>query len=265
MTDGPKVLSWDIETAPNAAQVWGIWKQNIGVKQIISDWWVLCWAAKWLGSDEIMSDAGINYKTAFKRDMEDDSRTCASIWNLLDEADWVVTHHGNRFDIPKMNSRFLFHGMDPPSPFRSIDTCQIAKQIFGFTSNKLEYIADHLGVGKKIDTGGFGLWARCLQRDPQAWDDMVTYCRRDVELLERVYLKMRPWSKSHPNWGLYVENADDPMCPKCGGAVNRKGFEYTTVGRYQRYKCKACGAPSRGRSTNLDIDTKRRIITNVGG
>ena len=259
----PKILVLDIETAPVRAFVWRLWKENIGINQIDGDWYMLCWAAKWFGADEIYSDAIINHKKLYRRNPESDSKILPPLWELLDEADFVVTHNGNRFDLPKINSRFVYNGEIPPSPYKSVDTCAIAKTRFGFTSNKLAYLSEHLGVGEKIDTGGFELWAQCLQGDPTAWKEMIEYNINDVRILEGIYEILRPWATTHPNFALYVDDTN-PMCTVCGSPnLIKDGFSYTTVGKFQGYKCKDCGKNMRGRYSLLTKEEKKSLLTSA--
>lgn len=234
-----KILLLDIETAPNVAYVWGLFKENIPIQRIVDSGYVLCWAAKWLGEDEVMFDSVYQSrpKTMLKR-----------VHRLLEEADAVIHYNGTRFDIPTLNKEFLLHKMTPPSAYKQIDLLITARGRFRFVSNKLDFIADQLGVGTKHKHEGFELWVKCMNNDPEAWKTMELYNKQDVNLLEQVYLVFRPWIRNHPNTGLYSSD-DGNQCPACGsGNVVRRGYAYTSTGRYQRYRCSACGHWSRARS-----------------
>lgn len=238
-----KILIFDIETAPLKGYFWRLWKENIGYNQLIDEWYMLTWAAKWLGEEEVIYDS-----VHLHGDHTDDTPILASLHALLDEADVVVAHNGNRFDIPKVNARFIQKGILPPSPYKRIDTFQTAKRQFAFTSNRLDAIAQYLGIGTKVQTGGFGLWERCLNGELDAFEDMVDYNIQDVRLLEEVYLKMRPWMPNHPNFGNFTD--EEHVCPKCGSHdLQRRGYSHTQVGKYQRYQCNSCGGWSKGRFT----------------
>jgi hypothetical protein len=253
-----KILTLDIETAPLRGMFWRIWKENIGINQLTNDWYMLCYCAKWLDSEEVLWDSVYNHGTP-----EDDKGVLESLRELLCEADIVVTHNGNSFDLPKIQTRMLLNDLDPPSPYRSIDTLAIAKKEFGFTSNKLAFIAQSLGLGDKLDTGGFELWDRCLAWDGEAWEDMVEYCGHDVWLTEQVYLKFRPWHRSHPNLALYVDD-DNPVCPVCGGdQLTRNGTRTvkTNMSKFTEWHCKDCGAYRRGRKNLAD---RTNLLANVG-
>lgn len=241
----PKILIFDIETAPMQSYVWGLWKQNIHIDHIINEWFVICWSAKWLYSNEVLGDV-ITPDEILK---QDDKRVVTSLWKLFDEADIIVAHNGDRFDIPRMKTRFIINGLKPPSPYRSIDTCLVARKQFGFSSNKLDALATYFGFDHKLDTD-FELWKKCLEGDQEALDYMLLYNNRDVTLLEEVYLKLRPWIQNHPNIGNYLDS-DKPICSNCGSTdltLIDNRYYYTQVGKYPLYRCQ-CGCITRGRKS----------------
>lgn len=237
-----KVLVFDIETAPLKAYVWNRWKENISLEQTISEWFVICWSAKWLYSDEIMSGC----VTPEEAIHEDDRRIVADLWKLFNEADIVVAHNGSGFDVPKMNSRFIVNGLMPPSSYFVVDTLTVAKRMFGFSSNKLDALAGYFGIEHKMDTS-FQLWKDCLEGDQLALNYMLEYNKKDVDILESVYLKLRPYIKGHPN----ISNLTDKVCCCTCGSENLvpipNKFYYTSVSKFQLYRCKDCGAVVRGR------------------
>jgi len=249
-----KVLLLDIETSPLQAYVWQRWKQNIHSEQMISEWFMISWSAKWLYKPDTLSDV----LTPDEAINEDDSRIIESLWKLLDEASIIIAHNGDRFDIPKINSRFIFHGLVPPSPYRSIDTCNVAKKHFGFSSNKLDELCKHFGMGQKINTS-FSLWSDCLKGDQKALKEMETYNRKDVVLLEELYVKLRPWIRSHPNIGIYMDG-NKQRCCNCGSdKLIKNGYYYTNVAKYQALRCKDCGAPARDRTNLLTKAEKEKL------
>lgn len=236
-----KILFLDIETSPNLAHVWGLWQQNVGLNQLMDVTEVLCWAAKWNNSDDMIFDSVyISEKASMIKRM----------WYLLDEADIVVHYNGIRFDIPHLNREFLELGITPPSSYKQVDLLQTTKRQFKFPSNKLDYVSQVLGIGKKTSHVGHQLWVKCMANDPAAWEIMETYNKQDVVLLEELYVKLLPWIKGHPNVALY-NDPDTLQCTRCGSdKYTKQGFAYTGVSKFQQYKCKECGAWFRGR-TNL--------------
>lgn len=253
----PKILILDIETAPVRAYVWSLWKQNVGLSQIISDWFMLTWSAKWLFATDIMS----NKLTPEEALAQDDKRIVSNLWKLLEEADIVVAHNGDRFDIPKINARFIANGLNPTTPYQQIDTKKVAAKQFGFSSNKLDALAITFGFETKMHTS-FELWDKCMQGDKKSLYYMEKYNRHDVELLEEVYLKLRPWIKSHPNVGLYMES-EGSVCANCGSDELTDAGHYTTnTAKYATFRCK-CGAINRVRTNSYDKDKRKSLIISV--
>lgn len=246
-----KILLSDIETAPNLATVWGLWGQNIAINQIMAAGYTLCWSAKWLGDDEVMFDS-VHKSSATKM--------LKRIHSLLDECDAVVTYNGDKFDLPTLSKDFLTHGMKPPAPYKSIDLCTVAKKQFRFPSNKLDYIAQALGIGKKTEHAGHQLWIDCMALKPDAWAVMEEYNKNDVVILEGVYERMRPWIRQHPNHGLYDEPGV-PVCTNCGsGHLQRRGFARTGVNKYARYQCQECGTWTREAYSELGKEDRGIIM-----
>jgi len=253
----PKVLLFDIETAPIEAYVWGMWDQTVGLNQIKKDWCVLSWSAKWLG-DSVDKVMYMDQKD--KKDFSDDKDILKEIWELLNEADIVVGHNSNSFDVKKLNARFIKHNMKPPSSYKRLDTLRLAKKHFNFTSNKLEYLTNTLCTKyKKLTHGkfpGFSLWLECLNGNKKAWNEMKEYNKYDVLSLEELFLKLLPWESA----SLFEAYSDSeiPICT-CGSIhFQKNGFYYTNIAKYQKYRCVNCGAESKD-SKKLDKkDSKRR-------
>lgn len=257
--DKLKILILDIETSPLKAYVWRRWKQNIYLDQTISEWFMICWAAKWLGDDEIMSDC-VSPEEVLE---EDDERIVKKLWGLLDQCNIVIAHNGNSFDIPKINSRLLTHQLPPPSPYKQIDTKVVASKQFGFSSNKLDALAGYFNIPHKDDTD-FQLWVDCLNGDQSALDYMLAYNKKDILILEQVYLRLRPWIKNHPNVGVYLES-DKLSCASCGShkMVEDGSSYYTNVNKYKMYRCLDCGAVSRVRTTSYPKEIKNNLLISV--
>lgn len=254
-----KILLLDIETAPLKAYVWSRWKQNIYLDQTISEWFMLSWAAKWLGEDGVMSDV----LTSEEAINENDERIVYSIWKLLNEANIVVGHNSSHFDVPKLNARFVVHGFPPTTPYKQIDTKNVAKMQFAFSSNKLDALATYFGIENKIDTD-FLLWKNCLEGDESSLNYMREYNEMDVFILEKVYMRLRPYIKNHPNIGLFEDKSG--VCPHCGSKeINSIDGEYaynsTTVNSL--FRCSNCGAVSRGCKNEYPKEFKNSLIRSV--
>lgn len=238
---GPRVLILDIETAPILADVWQLWDQTVGLNQIVQDWSILAWAAKWRGKDEIFYQ-----DTGDQENKRDDSKILPLLWDLMDEADIIVGQNSKRFDIPKINARFMINqtkGRLIPSGFRHHDTRLMAKSKYGFTSYKLEYMAKALGLKnqKLVDRKfhGHDLWRECLKGNVDAWQEMRIYNPIDILATEELY-EILLVNDSTINFNTYYDDNEN-RC-SCGSfVVIKRGYRYTNGGKFQSYHCQDCG------------------------
>ena len=250
-----KILLLDIETAPNQAYVWGLWKQNINIDWILNSGYVLCWSAKWLGKKKVM------FSSIHKHG---EVEMLEQIHQLLDEADAVVHYNGEKFDMPTLHREFVLNEMKPPAPYKNIDLLKVVRSEFKFPSNKLDYVANELGIGTKVRHSGPEMWIGCMNGDVKCWREMEKYNKQDVILLEDLYSKLLPWIRVHPNFNLYTDFLTEPHCPNCGGTdLVRRGFAYTSVSKYQRFVCNDCGKWSRGRTTDMDKYERKKIVVST--
>ena len=251
-----RILVLDIETAPLKGHLWSLWQHGIGLNQLVSDWYILSFTAKWADSDELIyRDIRNEY------DSESDASLIQDLWDLLDEADFVVGHNVRKFDLKKINSRFLLNGLEKPSTYRTIDTLLVAKALCGFTSNKLEYLTDKLckkyKKSKHTKFPGHKLWDECLKGNPEAWAEMEEYNKFDVLSNQELYEIFMPWDDKLPNFDLYVDGLLDMS------VWVEDGFHYTNLGKYQRYRHKETGQQRRGRVNLLPKEKRAQLLANI--
>ena len=253
----PKILCIDIETTPELSYNWGRWKQFISQGQVVEQPYILTWAAKWIGSDTIYSDKLTNYEGFFKGSIKDDRDITLSLVNIINEADMVIAHNGDKFDIPWLIARIIYHNLLPLNPNKFYDTLKVAKKLIRVPSYSLESLCVYYGLPRKLDNDGFPLWRRCLEGDPEAFDEMETYNRGDIKSLEALYLKLSPYDRAHPNLTLTGSN-NSLQCHVCGSEdMNETGtFHRTNVSVFPVYQCGNCGAQQRSRR---NIKTKEQM------
>lgn len=228
-----KVLLFDIETTPNLGYTWGKWEQN--VMEFVKEWQLLSYSYKWLNKDKILVESQRN---------QSEAGLVNSLWSLFDEADVVIAHNGDNFDIKKAKTKFVEFGLPPTAPFKSIDTKKLAKRYFQFNSNSLNDLAKYFKIGNKTPHTGFDLWLGCMKGDKKSWGLMEKYNKQDVVLLEKIYLKLRQWDKQHPNLSFDEETLSCPVC--CSHKIQKRGFQVAITRKYQRLCCQSCGHWFRG-------------------
>lgn len=243
-----RMLFFDLETSPNLVYTWGLWNQNIGINQIVEPTKVLCFGAQWLGESKV------HFYSVHHHGRE---AMLKALHELVDEAEAICGWNSAAFDHPHIRREFIEAKMTPPSPAKDYDLMKVAKRA-KWPSNKLDYVAQRLGVGQKVKHEGFDLWLKCMDGDDAAWKRMKRYQIQDVKLLSDLYAQLLPWSGSkHPSRNV-IDGIEDG-CPACGSLkLERRGFQYLTTGKYQRYQCKDCGSWSR-RRTAVSSTTMRHV------
>lgn len=236
-----KMLFFDLETAPTLAYVWSPAEGYVNAERMIKDFFILSWAAKWADGTKILGDV----LTGREARAQSDGRIVRNLAKLVREADVVVAHNINKFDIPKLNTRAMLLGQAPLGPVRTIDTLILARQNHALAYNNLNYLARVLGLGEKVKTD-FKLWAECYHGDEKALAKMHVYNKHDVTLLEAVYGGIRPTVRNLPR---LVDGGSG--CPSCGSALlTKRGFYRTNASTFQRYQCSDCARYSRARKAD---------------
>lgn len=228
-----RVLTIDIENAPNLVHTWGLFKQNIGINQVIKPAYTFGVGYKWYHEKQahFLSDHVHGHEEMVKQ-------THA----LLDEADLVIGFNHVGFDLPHLNRESVLLGLGPNKPYKNVDLLRVARKQFRFTSNKLDFLAQEFGLGSKTAHEGHDLWKKCLDGDAAAWKRMEKYCKQDVYLTEKLYDRVLPWIPNHPHRGVWV--GDAWACTNCGTPVDpetaSQSLSVAHVTAYNSYQCPNC-------------------------
>ena len=230
----PKRLYFDIETSPNIGFFWTAgYKQNIDYSNIIRERDIICICYKWEGKRQV-------YSLQWDKN-QSDKRMLLDFMQVMKEADEMIGHNGDKFDLAWIRTRCLFHRIPMFPTYRTIDTLKASRSKFRFNSNRLNYIADYLGVGNKHHTT-FDLWRRIvLDKCESSMRKMVAYCKQDVKLLERVFTELAPHLEPKVHHGVLM-GEDRGSCPHCGSLnLHFKRIRTTATGmlRYD-YECNGC-------------------------
>lgn len=218
---GGKVLIYDIETSPNIGWFWRAgYKLNIAHDNIIKERAIICVSYKWLGEDEVF--------TLTWDKNQCDKFLIENFIEVMNEADMLVAHNGDRFDLKWIKTRALKHGItNMLIDYKTLDTLKLAKKKFNFNSNRLDYISKFLGFKGKIKTD-INLWTDIVfKKDEQALRDMVTYCEEDVRQLENVYCKLVGWEK--PKFHAGVLQGKERFSSPINGGYNLKKIKETVT------------------------------------
>jgi uncharacterized protein YprB with RNaseH-like and TPR domain len=206
--ENPKILIYDIETSYLIAKSWRIgWDIQLNHEDIISPKKIICISYKWLDEDQV-------YTLTWDKN-QDDKFMLEQFIEVMNEADMLVAHNGDKFDLRWIKTRAILNGLTMLPNYNQFDTLKVAKKKFNFDSNKLNNLGKDLGLGEKIKTE-LGLWdAVILQKDKEALIRMCAYCEQDVRLLEGVYKKLANWEL--PKYHHGVMNGKSPLTSPISG------------------------------------------------
>lgn len=233
-----RVLTFDIETKPMRGYFWGPKTRYVTPEKITDHGGMLTWAAKWYGEREVITAS----------EWQDGSYGMAHrLWSLLNEADIVVGYNSDNFDVRRVNSELVRHGLPKPSPFRSVDLIKTVRSQFGFPYNRLDEVARELGLPGKLHHEGFELWLKVMAGDEKARRKMLDYNAQDIRVTEAVYDALRGWIPNHPNLGLWAghDESGDPIdaCCNCGSdrlQLLPEQYARTALTAYALVQCRAC-------------------------
>ncbi len=237
--NSPQVLFLDTENAPNIGVFWGIHDQRISYKDIIHEWWLISGQWSWGDSKQVNTVSVLDDGKRFKKNFRDDYHVIKTLRDVISEADIIVGHNINGHDLKKIQAKVIEHKLPPIKMPKIVDTLQWAKK-FGFTSRKLSSLCEKLDLTHKLSHEA-GIFLDAALGCPTAIKKIVTYGKGDIPTVRDLYYRLRPYAPTHPNMNLY-RGTGVACCPKCSSTeFQKRGYRYTTVGKFQSYSCNECG------------------------
>ncbi len=217
-----RVLIYDIETSPNLGWFWRSgYKLNITPNQITKERAIICVSYKWLDEDQV-------YNLAWDKN-QCDKFLIEQFTEVLNEADLIVAHNGDRFDIKWLKTRALFHRIPMLPNYKQFDTLKVAKSKLLLNSNRLDYIAKFLGHEGKNNTS-INLWLDIMfKKCKTAMNTMLEYCDEDVRQLENIYNELKYLDNPKLHSGV-IQGKVKQTSPIDGG-VNIKMIKSVTTNR----------------------------------
>lgn len=230
----PRILIFDVETAPAIVATFSLYPESINHTNIIKDWFIICASWKELGAKKVDSVAITK--------AGDDYNVVKKLRNALASADVLIGQNLDKFDIKKLTARLMYHRLPPLPHIPTIDTLKESKKVSSHISHRLDYLCKHLNGQGKLDTSP-GLWLKAMNADKKAVREMQKYCGIDVVRTEELYQIIKPYLKQTVHIGALVGNGN-VSCKNCGSKdLAKNGIRYTATGlNRQEWKCNDCGA-----------------------
>lgn len=242
-TKAPRIILWDIETLPNFKEVMKVFPglsayPGLTLKATISS--IICVGWKVLGEKRVNVISAWDFKTRWRKNVNDDYSVVKAAYDVLKDADCIVTHNGKRFDWKHLQTRLIANNLPTLPKIPHIDTCSEAKKHLLSFNNRLNTLADLMADEKKMEHEGWELWTKVLNKNHAAMIKMEKYCQQDVIVLEKIFKRLRPLMSGLPNYNAFL----DPLgksCPNCGShTLIKDGTKTRTNGIFQAYMCKDC-------------------------
>lgn len=243
----PKIVLFDLETLMNLEAISKVFAgisnyPGLSLKADINS--IICFGYKILGDKKTHCINAWDYPIRWKKNKNDDYDLVKAAYEILKDADCIVTHNGTRFDWKFLQTRLLFHGLAPLDKIKHVDTCSLARSNLYLFSNRLGAISKFLVGDSKLENGGWELWVQVLNDNPKSKRLMTDYCKKDVDLLESIFKKLRPFAKNIPNHNLYGIHKK-PLCPNCGSTrIQANGTRVTKTKTLQKLHCQDCRSHS---------------------
>lgn len=257
-----KMLFLDVEVSASVVLSFPRFKSNISPDAVIKEPYMLTYAGCW--EDGKVFSKGLHQTSLFKFDHSNDYELISDLWQLLDEADYVVAHNA-RFDVGWFNQRCAYWGLCPPSPYKVICTVKALKSAFTLPSNSLSASTNYFELERKLSHEGIGLWKRCMEGDVVAFEEMVKYNKGDIPTLVGIYNKVRPFMKNHPNVAITI-NDSILRCGTCGSSDLKelKGKKASTnLSSFDTYRCNSCGSVKRSRKNTRSSQQMNNTLMNT--
>jgi DNA polymerase elongation subunit (family B) len=257
-----RTITLDIEKAPDLVYTWGRFKQFISQSQVVQEGYILSYSIKVLDEDDKYAlglDTFLEVeRPTYEEMLVAEKSLLALLKKELNDADVIIAHNGDKFDIPYINSRFAYHKMSPPSFSTQIDTLKFARKAFKFPSNALASLCSYLQLPLKTDSGGMETFIQCMRGSRKAFKTILEYNLNDSVITEKLYHRIAPFVRAHPNMGH-----GEFKCPKCGSSdLQRRGVTPPTAAgvSYPRYSCSSCGKWSQGKQAVGSVEERRGVL-----
>ena len=252
----PKVLYFDIEVSSMIVKTYTLNPQYISYKNIKKDWYLYSYAVIFEGGE----DKPYYLDNRYAADISDDRQLVEGLHDLLSKADILVGHNIDRFDIKKFNAKAILYNLPPLTPKKTYDTLKMAKKLFAFSSNSLDYIASYLGL-KERKSGhskfpGDKLWEGLEEGNLEAWDECQLYNIQDCRVTQELFKKLCTYDTT-VNFNAIAE---DRICV-CGSTSFKKdGFKFTKTGKYQAHRCLTCGKVYTEKHNLIEKDLRKILL-----
>jgi len=118
----------------------------------------------------------------------------------MNSAEIIAGHNIAGFDLKKINTVFLKHGLPALEKKQTIDTLKLARSCLSLESNKLDYVSQWLGFSGKDEITNEDWWA-AQGGHSATLKKIESYCVGDVVNGKNVLTKFLPLAHKNMKFG----------------------------------------------------------------
>lgn len=262
-----KILVLDIENSQmiiSGFPTYNLWDiKHIDPMYIEHDWYLTCAAWLWVDAENGTYSRSYGVSTlddpkAYKKNFRDDLVVTKKLHEVIQEADLIIGHNSNAFDLKKINQKIIDYQLPTLDYPPTVDTLLVNRKYGKASSNSLAHLCRHYGISQKMALPK-GVMHAADRGCAKSMKKLITYNKQDIVSTAQLYLRLLPYIKNHPDIRRIMGDINSPregettmQCGTCGSKdVHKNGIRVTKTGKYNRYLCKACGSSTRGPKVEL--------------
>lgn len=251
----PKILVFDIECTGMILESYGLYNQNHSHKDIIEDWSMLSYAAWFVDEDEIHYQDNRN-----NPDYKDDRSIIEGLHNLISQADWIIGHNSDKFDIKKFNTKAEKYELPSRHDPIQYDTLKMLKARYALPSNSLDYAAKYFELKERKSLHGKFpgkvLFDECKNGNQEAWNELESYNKQDVKVTWELFQRLAKHDKR-----INLNSFYQKQTCICGNQeFYKNGIKYAKNATFQIWRCKVCSKCFVGKENLIDKDLRKEFF-----
>lgn len=171
---------------------------------LVAEWFMLGWSASYVGSDVVWS----GFVTPSEAKQRTDAGIARRLYDLMNATEIIAGHNVDGFDIKKINTVFMRHGLTPIVGKKTIDTLKLARSRLSHESNRLDYLAKYYGLDGKMEITKED-WRAATAGDIKTLKKIEKYCRGDVTSGKGILEKFLPLANKRFRFGALKKSVND--------------------------------------------------------
>lgn len=171
------ILYIDTENSTSVYENYGakVPSKYLSYQNLVHEWFMLGWCASYVGNDKVWS----GFVTKQEAQQRSDAGIANRLHDLMEAAEIIAGHNVDGFDLKKVNTVFMRHGLRPIVGKKTIDSLKLARSKLSHESNSLDYLAQYYGFSGKDEITKQD-WKDATAGNSKVLAKVKKYCEGDV-------------------------------------------------------------------------------------